>query len=91
MRLHPDDFDGRELELIYIARAVDEAQKIEAILDERQVDYAIRVEQFRTGVIFASVRAGAFFYVLPELAPSCRAALTQLGYRVQEPVPPEPG
>ena len=81
MRLHHDDFDGRELELIYIARAVDEAQKIEAILDERQIDYAIEVEQFRTGVIFASVRAGAFFYVLPEVAHRCRETLTELGWR----------
>ena len=85
MRHAPQEFDGQELELVYIARALDEAKRMEQVLDEAGFDYTIQVEQFRTGVIFASVRAGAFFYVLPEAAARCRETLRQLRYQVQEP------
>ena len=84
MRRDPTEYEGRDLELIYIAGRVDEAKRIEAILDEQGIDYTIQVEQYRAGVIFASVRAGAFFYVLPELAGRSRHTLKQLGYKVQE-------
>ena len=86
MRLNPQQYDGQELDLIYIAASVDEGQRVEASLDEQGIDYTIQVEQYRSGVIFASVRAGAFFYVLPELAGRSREALEQRGYKVQSPV-----
>ena len=86
MRHDPEEYGEQELELVYIAGRLEEAQKIEAILDREGIDYTIQVEQYRAGVIFASVRAGAFFYTLPENAVRCRAALKQLGYRVQEPL-----
>ena len=84
MRHDPTEYEGRDLELIYIAGRVDEAKRIEAILDEQGIDYTIQVEQYRAGVIFASVRAGVFFYGLPELAGRSRQTLKQLGYKVQE-------
>ena len=86
MRHDPAEYEGRELELIYIAARVEEAKRIETILDEQGIDYTIQVEQYRAGVIFASVRAGAFFYVLPELASRSRETLKRLGYKVQEPI-----
>lgn len=73
------------MELVYIAGALAEAQRIEALLDAQQADYTIEVEQYRAGVIFASVRAGAFFYVLPETAERCREILRQAGLRPQGP------
>ena len=71
--------------LIYIAARVTEAQRVEAILENQGIDYTVQVEQYRSGVIFASVRAGAFFYVLPEMAGRSRELLRQLGYKVQDP------
>ncbi len=84
MRHDPQEFEDRELELVYIAAALEEAKRIEAILDELEIDYTVQVEQYRAGIIFASVRAGAFFYVLPEMAGRSREALTARGYKVQE-------
>ena len=84
MRHDPEEYDGREMELVYIAAALGEAQRIESILDAQGIDYTIQVEQYRAGVIFARVRAGAFFYVLPESASRSREALRRLGYKVQE-------
>jgi hypothetical protein len=75
-----------ELELIYIAGKLDEAQRIEALLTQHDIEYDVRVEQYRAGFIFVSVRAGAFFYVLPDAAARSREILTRLGYRVQEPL-----
>ena len=86
MRRDPQEFAEQELELFYIAGRLEEAQGIEAILDQEGIDYAIQVEQYRAGVIFASVRAGAFFYALPADAARCRATLQQRGYKVQEPL-----
>jgi hypothetical protein len=86
MRVDPQERADQEFELIYIAAGVGEAQSIEAILDHEGIDYAIQVEQYRSGVIFASVRAGAFFYVPPEFAARSRETLTRLGYRVQTPI-----
>lgn len=74
-----------DLELIYIAGKLDEAKTIEAVLEEHDIDYEVRVEQYRAGLIFVSVRAGAFFYVPPDAAARSREILSGLGYRVQEP------
>jgi hypothetical protein len=86
MRQDPEYYDGREMELVYIAAALDEAKRVEAVLDEHGIDYAVQVEQYRSGVIFASVRPGAFFYVLPEVAARSREVIGRLGYKVQEPL-----
>jgi len=74
-----------EPELVYIAAKLEEAKKLETIFEEHGIGYEVRVEQYRAGVIFASTRAGAFFYVEPEEAGRARELLTGLGYRVQGP------
>ncbi len=76
-----------DAELIYIAAKLEEALKIEEILKQYAIDYEVRVEQYRSGVLFASVRAGAFFYVPPDAAARSRELLSGLGYQVQEPAP----
>jgi hypothetical protein len=78
--------EKEDRELIYIAARLEEAKKVESILKEQGIDYTVQVEQFRSGVIFASVRAGAFFYVEPEAAGRSRDTLRRLGYKVQEPM-----
>jgi hypothetical protein len=83
MRREAEHFEGRELELVYIAARLEEAKAVEAILDHEDIDYTVEVEQYRAGIIFASMRAGAFFYVPPEGAERSRQVLTQQGYQVQ--------
>jgi len=83
MRHPPEDYEGQELELVYIAARLEEAQKVEAILDEQGLDYTIQVEHYRSGVIFTSLRAGAFFYAAPDEAANCRRALAAQGRGVQ--------
>ena len=80
-----NDAEELELELIYIAGKLDEAKSVEAALEKHDIEYEVRVEQYRAGLIFASVRAGAFFYVPADEAARSREILSRLGYRVQEP------
>jgi len=41
MRREPDFFEEREMELIYIARRLKEALRLESALTESAVDYAV--------------------------------------------------
>ena len=63
MRQEPAFFGDRELNLIYIAKRLRDALRLETALTEAGVDYAVETETYRGGVIFVSERVGAFFYV----------------------------
>lgn len=75
MRRDPDYFGDREMELLYIARKLSEALRIESLLQEAGIDYAVETDKYVGGVIFRSERVGAFFYVLPEAAAAARDVL----------------
>jgi hypothetical protein len=81
MRRSPEYFDDQELELLYIARKLSEAQALERVLTERAVDYLVEADEYTGGVIFRSVRVGAFFYVSPRDLERARAVLAENGYR----------
>jgi hypothetical protein len=81
MRREPDFFEDRELDLVYIAKKLDEALRLESAFTESGVDYAIETDTYTGGVIFRSQRVGAFFYVLPEAADNARQIMQQQGFR----------
>lgn len=81
MRRDAEFFEGEELELIYIARRLSEAQALERVLSERALDYLVEADEYTGGVIFRRVRIGAFFYVARRDLERAQAALTQNGYR----------
>jgi len=84
MRREPDFFEEREMELIYIARRLKEALRLEDALTTSAVDYAVEPDTYSGGVIFRSQRIGAFFYVLPEMAGQAREVMQQHGFRFHE-------
>ena len=77
-------FENREPVLIYIARKLNDALRLEGILDSAGVDYGVEADEYRGGVIFRTVKVGAFFYVLPECAETAREILTHNGYTPNE-------
>jgi hypothetical protein len=81
MRREADFFEDREMDLVYIAKKLKEALRLESILTESGVDYAVQPDKYSGGVIFRSERVGAFFYVLPETAEQARAIMQQHGFR----------
>lgn len=63
MRQLPEFFGEEELDLLYIGKKLRHSQRVEALLDEAGVEYAVEVDYYVGGVLFRSQRAGAFFYV----------------------------
>ena len=84
MRREADFFEDREMDLIYIARKLKEALRLESALTESGVDYAVETDKYSGGVIFRSERVGAFFYVLPESVDQARRVMREQGFRLQE-------
>ena len=75
MRQEADFFGEAELSLLYIAKKLKEALSLEETLTGAGVDYLVEPDTYRGGIIFASERVGAFFYVPPEHLESAREIL----------------
>ena len=73
-------FDGTEPELIFIARRLRDAIHLESVLTGAGVDYAVEPDEYEGGVIFKSMRVGAFFYVRPELRERALEVMAEHGY-----------
>jgi hypothetical protein len=72
--------EGRA-ELVYIAKRLNDALRLESILTAAGIDYGVEADRYRGGVIFHSERVGAFFYVLPEAVESAHHIMRANGYR----------
>jgi hypothetical protein len=81
MKQEASFFEGHEPVLIYIAKRLKDALRLESILDESGLDYGVEADEYRGGVIFRSVRAGAFFYVLPAIVDAAHDLLRRNGYK----------
>ncbi len=74
-------FEGKEPVLIYIAKRLKDALRLESILTEAGFDYGVEADEYRAGVVFRSVRAGAFFYVLPDSVNAAHDLMRRHGYK----------
>jgi hypothetical protein len=84
MRREPEFFGEQELVLIYIAKRLKEALKLEGLLAENSVDYLVEPDTYSGGIIFRTQRVGAFFYVAPEAGGQARRVLAENGYHAHE-------
>jgi len=82
MRRDAEYFEGREMDLIYIAKKLKEALRLESMLTESGVDYAVETDKYSGGVLFRSERVGAFFYVLPEALEQAHEVMRKNGFRI---------
>jgi hypothetical protein len=80
MKKEADYFDDVEPELIFIARRLRDAIHLESVLTGAGVDYAVEPDEYEGGVIFKSMRVGAFFYVRPELRERALEVMAEHGY-----------
>jgi hypothetical protein len=74
-------FDGKEPVLIYIAKRLRDALKLESLLTEAGLDYGVEADEYRGGIIFSTTRAGAFFYVLPDSTSAAFEVMRRSGYK----------
>ena len=72
------------MDLIYIAKNLKEALRLENALTESGVEYAVETDKYSGGLLFRSTRVGAFFYVLPESLEQAREVMRQHRFRFQE-------
>ena len=80
MKKDADYFEGVEPDLIYIAKRLRDAISLESILTGAGIDYAVEPDHYEGGVIFRTMRVGAFFYVRPESRESAAAVMRANGY-----------
>lgn len=80
MKQEASFFEDQEAVLIYIAKKLKDSLRLESILTESGMDYGVEADEYRGGVVFRSVRAGAFFYVLPGAVEAAREVLRRHGY-----------
>jgi len=82
MRRDAEFFEDREMDLIYIAKKLKEALRLESMLTESGVEYAVETDKYSGGVLFRSERVGAFFYVLPESLQQAHEVMRKHGFRI---------
>lgn len=85
MRREPDHFgEDQELELIFIARRLKEALRLEEVFTKAEIDYLVEPDRYSGGIIFRTERVGAFFYVAAENADAARLVMTGAGFKPRE-------
>lgn len=73
-------FENRNPVLVYIAKRLRDALRLEKVFDAAGLDYGVEADQYRGGVVFHTVRTGAFFYVLPEAVEATFAVMERNGF-----------
>ena len=85
MRCAPEHFEDQELVLVYIAKRLPEALRLEKALTEGGLDYVVEPDKYSGGIIFQSERTGAFFYVAPADQSAAEEILKSNGVRPYRP------
>jgi hypothetical protein len=73
-------FEDCEPELVFIARRLRDAESLEKVLTDAGIEYAVEADHYQGGVIFRSVRVGAFFYVRPESREHAISVMLENGF-----------
>jgi hypothetical protein len=77
-------FDGKDAILVFIAKKLRDALRLEDLLTSAGVNYGVEADEYRGGVVFRTNRVGAFFYVLPESVEAARQVMRTNGYKPHE-------
>jgi hypothetical protein len=80
MRRTPEHFGEQDLSLIYVARKLKHALRLEQLLTDAGLDYLVESDEYSTGTIFRRSRVGAFFYVAPDSDAAARDVLRREGF-----------
>lgn len=80
MRQEAPFFEGKDAVLIYIAKKLKEALRLEETLTAAGIDYGVEPDEYRGGIIFRTARIGAFFYVTKEGVETARQIMRNSGF-----------
>ncbi len=84
MKRDAEFFDESEVTLVYIAKRLKDALRLESVLTGAGVDYHVETDRYRGGFLFPSERIGAFFYVASNVKDSVRQLMRESGYKPHE-------
>lgn len=73
--------EEQELDLIYMARTLREALRLERILEEAGVEYQVETGTYTAGFLMKRELAGAFFYVPANNLLRARQVLREKNYK----------
>ncbi len=81
MRRDSEFFGDTELDLIYMARTLRDALRLEGILDGAEIDYLVETGTYTAGFLMRRDLTGALFYVAPGDAQRARSVLAANRYK----------
>lgn len=81
MRREIEFFGEIELDLVYMARRLRDALKLEDLLTAAGIEYLVETGTYTGGLLIKRDLAGAFFYVPPTDAERTRELLIQNRYK----------
>ena len=81
MRRNSEFFQEAELDLVYMARRLPDALRLEELLTAVGVDYLVETGLYSAGFIMRRELTGAFFYVAPAQLDFTRDFLQRNGYK----------
>lgn len=84
MRREPEFFGDAELDLIYMARRLREALKVEDLLTTAVIDYLVETGTYTGGLLIKRDLTGAFFYVAGADRERAKDLLKENRYRPYE-------
>ncbi len=84
MRRDPEYFGDVELDLIYMAKRLREALRLEKLLTEAGIEYLVETGTYTGGLLMKRDLTGAFFYVAPADLEQTRELLVANRYRPYE-------
>ena len=82
MRRPAEYFDDVEVTLIHIAGTLRGALKVERLLTDHEVPYAVETDSYVGGLLFRTQRVGAFFYVSEGDADRARELLLSKKFKI---------
>ncbi len=81
MRHEADFFADQELILVYMARRLKEALRLEEVFDAANLDYVVEPKPYQSGLLFPFERVGAFFYVESQMEMRALNLLREHGFK----------
>lgn len=84
MRRDPDFFTEEELPLLYMAKRLRDALRLEKLLTDSGVDYLVETGTYTGGLLLRRDLTGAFFYVSSADLADATELLRRNGYRPYE-------
>jgi hypothetical protein len=81
VRRDSEYFEGSELDLIYMARRLRDALRLEELLTAVGIDYLVETGTYSAGFIIRRELTGAFFYIAPAQLEFTRDFLQRNGFK----------